>query len=136
MTAHSYSNWTLADPIEDAPIQEIAECIKRNGYRRPHCFAILGTADSLIYNISGFLEKYRGAILSRELVKDELTNLPEHQEVIVSIVIKVLEELNLLGVAQEIQKNPLNLGSLYEGLKKHSKDGKIQIQIPKIDSQN
>ncbi len=136
MTAHSYSQWKLNDPIEDAPIEEISECIKLNRYSRPLAFAIMGTADQFVYNICSLLECHRSQVLTKELIETYFTADASVKEKVVSITMKVLKQLELLDVAQvsqQAQENTLDLESLYKGLKKHSVDGKIQIEIPQID---
>jgi len=103
MSFHSYSKWTFTDPIEDAPVAEIAQAVEHHGYAASPIYGLWTVGDQFIHNIGHFLSQNRGKPLTRELVE---ANVPEqeHKAISVEIVVRVLEHLKLLGETIPVPK--------------------------------
>ncbi len=102
MSAHCRSSWTLNDPIEDAPIKGIAGVVEFHGYSTPGVFGIFSVADGFIFNIGHFLSGNRGKPLTRELIEADIPPEAEFRDKTIEVVVKVLEELKLLGETQPV----------------------------------
>jgi hypothetical protein len=58
MTCHCYNEWKWGDPMDQAPILEIASAVEGNGFRPPPVFATLTLADQFIFSIGSLLAKH------------------------------------------------------------------------------
>lgn len=95
MTFHSYSKWTLDDPVEDAPINDIALAVEHHGYAPPGVFGIWTVGDSFIFNVGTILSKCRGEILNQELIEGIIEEGTPSREKVIQVIIEVLKKLEL-----------------------------------------
>lgn len=105
MTFHAFSNWTLNDPIDDAPVDQIAMGLQAHGLGTPPCFGVFSTADAFIMNIGAFLNRSRGKVLTRDLIVEFVTapnksdehDLTEEQaDKVIAVTQMVLTQLDLM----------------------------------------
>lgn len=112
MTFHVYSQWTINDPIEDAPVKDIAYGIKSHNYAQPPCFGVFSISDAILFNTTMFLVRNQGQVLTQELVEkfiDESEGVGEHREKLIELMVLVLQELELFNEAfTEDKKKPVH----------------------------
>lgn len=96
MSMHCYNKWTLNDPIDEAPIDDIATALQYHNYREPAVFSTLTVGDYFIYNIGIFLRQNRNVKLTKKLIKSDIGD-SEYTDATTEVVVRVLRKLKLFN---------------------------------------
>jgi hypothetical protein len=101
MTVHSFNKWSWNDEINDALVEEVANCIQGNyrwngdGTYCPHVFSILSTIDQLVFNIGKLIDEST-VPLDENYLQSRLPAF-DYRDKAIQVILKVLERMDLLG---------------------------------------
>lgn len=94
MSRHCTSSWELGDPLEDAPIKEIAAGVRYYGGNTPGAYALISRGDTFIFYITRLLNIVGDELkIPVELIETTIPDTIEHKEDSIEVTVSVLKEL-------------------------------------------
>lgn len=109
MSHHCSSKWHPSEGAETAPIKQIAECVRAHKFGIPGAFITMNHGDCIVWGVGVLLVSWRGQQLTRAVVEAFVPPDSEHASVLIEVIVKVLEELNIMGKMLLIESDQIRI---------------------------